>query len=242
MRSSTFRIPRPRLAGLSSSLVLTAVIAIGLVSFWGSAPYARISDPLIDIGTVGRGELLQRSIVITNRGLRALQLPPFARTCGISITIDPSSQTLARGGTVPLKVDIDTTLFAEGPSVKEVGITTNDPLRRTLILAVKADVRSDVTTSSTLLRVSPETPRAAAELRVKPGSGVKLIGIRTTHPRVSARLDEAASPEGPVYTVHAQADNSAPLPWSLGNVIVQTTSSLMPEVRLPVRGTMTNEP
>lgn len=230
---------RPRFDSPRSRIAFFGVPVLVFATFMASSPTARISDGVIDVGPVRRGEVVQRSVVITNAGLRALDLPSEARTCGVRVSVPRASERVGRGAAVPVRVEIDTSLFPEGPSVKEVGLPTSDPFTPTLRLMVRADVRSDLDVTPRILRLSPEAPAAIAELRVMANGDVKPLSIRATDRRVTAGLEAGPGADNRVFVVRTQVDPSRPLPWNLGTVVIHTTSPVMPELRIPVRGTLT---
>jgi hypothetical protein len=209
-----------------------------LLLWMGSAPRVQISTSEIDLGEVRRGELLHKTLLVTNGGLRALKVGTEARTCGVRATIGTPSGVLKGGSTVRVRVDIDTTLFPEGKSVKELMIPTNAPLRRSVLVTVRADVHSDVDVSPRVLYLSSESLAAEARLHVARGSGAEPVSIRTTDPLVTAHVEQVGTAEDYAFVVVARAHSKSPLPWNLGTIVIGTNSQTTPELRIPVRGSL----
>jgi hypothetical protein len=208
-----------------------------VVAFAGIAPRVDVSRNVVDIGVVRRGQFVQELVSVKNEGFRRLWVDSQARTCGVRLHTE-APIALVHGATTSVRLDIDTTLFPEGPSIKEISIPTNDPLNGPLLITVRATVRSDVSIAPRLLRLSPQERTAAARVQIVRSSDIEPISIRSTNPLVTARFDRQDSPDGPVLVVSAHANVNHMTPWDLGTIVIATTSAIVPEVRIPVRGVL----
>jgi hypothetical protein len=179
---------------------------------------------------------VRRSLAIANHGMRSVNVDTQARTCGVRAVLD--SGFVPGRTTVTAHVEIDTTFFPEGETVKELNIRTNDPLTPSLLLKVRADVRSEVEVEPRVLHVSMNRPTAMAQLSLTPGSTATPTGIRTTDPRIVAEIRTGIANGNTVYLVTARTVGAQALSsWDLGSVVVATNSRSVPELRIPVRGT-----
>ncbi|MGB2716716.1 MAG: hypothetical protein WBC51_21210 [Vicinamibacterales bacterium] len=223
---------------LGRRIVLYGALPLLLLAVMGSAPRAEISRSVIDLGVVRRGQFLHELVFVKNEGLRPLKIDSRARTCGVRVHTEASSTTLPHGGATPLRLEIDTTLFPEGASVKEVDIPTNDPLKRSLRVTIRATVRSDVSIAPRFLRLSAQDLTAVARVQITRTSDVEPVSIRTTNPLVNARFHREESPQGSVFIVSARADVDGAVPWDLGTIVIATRSATVPELHIPVRGVL----
>ena len=220
----------------SRRMLLYAALPLLLLAFMGSAPRAEVSKSVIDLGVVRRGQFVRELVLVKNEGLRPLKIDERTRTCGVRVHAEAASTTLPHGGAIPVRLDIDTTWFPEGPSVKTVEMSTNDPLKRSLLVTIRATVRSDASIAPRFLRLSAEHPTALARVQLTSASDVEPVSIRTTHRLVSARFHREESPHGPVFIVTARANVDGAVPWDLGTIVLATRSETVPEFRIPVRG------
>jgi hypothetical protein len=118
-------------------------------------------------------------------------------------------------------------------------VHTNDPHNRVVTLKVKSLVRAEFAVSEEILDFgNAATPGRAKRLTISAAHQVtgRILGARSTERRVHVSLSNLGRGQYEVLATAVAADDDTPL---FGNLIVSTSSSLMPEIRVPIRGQAT---
>jgi hypothetical protein len=105
------------------------------------SPRFMIDQTSIDLGDVARGTTARYRFEVTNAGETPLELDA-KRHCGC--TVVRHDKVIAPGGKGEVEAELQTINF-RGRIEKVVELTTNDPARRSLYLALKANVVSAMT-------------------------------------------------------------------------------------------------
>lgn len=165
-------------------------VLLPLLTLMAAAPRASLSGHVLELGTVRRGVVVRRSVTLTNSGLLPLTVNTETKTCGVrAITTGPI--TVAAGDTAALELEADTAIFPEGPSSREIGFPTNDPVHQLLTITVRLDVQSEAVAVPSVIRLGPGSRTATVRLKVKNVEGMQWRA-RQTSPWVSVELRPAA--------------------------------------------------
>jgi hypothetical protein len=222
---------RRRVFALAGILAVT----LPLLTLMAAAPRASLSEHVLDIGIVRRGMVARRTVTLTNSGLRPLTVNTESKTCGIrAVTMGPI--TVAAGDTAALELEADTAIFPEGPSSREIGFPTNDPVHQLLTITVRLDVQSEAVAVPSVIRLGPGARTATVRLKVKNAESVDWRA-RPTSPWVSVELRPAAQDQGHQLELMASLRSDARESWDLGSIVISANGHDTPEVlRIPVRG------
>lgn len=121
-------------AGLALALLLTLLI----VAPASGAPRIVVEPSAIDFGVMEQDLASEQSVTIRNDGDATLLISHVSSTCGCTAA-EPDKKELAPGESTVMNVTFRSGKF-RGPQMKYVKISSNDPLRGTLDVAVLADV------------------------------------------------------------------------------------------------------
>lgn len=103
----------------------------------GANPRLEITPAEFDFGQVWQGEPAKREFTIKNTGDAPMTIT-LKSTCGCTVATNPKTP-LAAGESTTFSITYDTT--RPGAAHKTVIVTTNDPARPTLDIAVKGEVK-----------------------------------------------------------------------------------------------------
>lgn len=113
------------------------VLAAAALFAQGAKPKAVVTEPIKDVGFVGKGEKAAHEFTIRNDGDAPLELREVRAACGC--TVADFDKAIAPGQTGKVRVTVDTETF-NGPIAKGVTVYTNDPALPTVELTVRANV------------------------------------------------------------------------------------------------------
>ena len=121
------------------SLVLTGA-ALG-ASAVSAAERAVVREPIIDVGTVARGDKIEHRFEIANAGDATLTIREVKPACGC--TIARFDETIAPGATGSISAVLSTQNFS-GPISKSVTVFTTDAENPRINLVIKATIQPQV--------------------------------------------------------------------------------------------------
>ncbi len=238
---------RITLAQLRLSLILLAATALPLLGGCQEKPLKAAGPPkieivggeLVDWGRTAPGKL-KRTVNIVNTGGDTLKISKVQPSCGCT-TAPLSKEKLLPGDTASLDITLDTPTHA-GEASKTITIMSNDSLRPTVLLRLKAFIVREIV-------ASPDFFPAIGD--VKPGqegtTEIELLNTAETPitiqpptlgdvPEMLVRFEMTAPvviPPGEKVKVVAHAK---PLKagMSSGEVIFKTDSKINPEVKVRI--------
>lgn len=241
--SSTSRWPRRAVLRLAGS-GLTARWATAAVRAQGAAR-AVVDEPArVDLGVVALGSDPEVRFTIRNQGEMPLTVTPGRVAAGLRVEHVDGSIAPSASGQVRLRLDT----FRVGQTMDwTIPLTTNDPQRETVVLQVRADVR-------TFVLITPPTARFTYVQHEREGGTTHLVGaagdpsFRIT--RVESPypfLDATAAPappdtprpdgvDGPMWQVSLVIRKHAAVGPLAGVVVLHTTHPKQSLARLSVSG------
>jgi hypothetical protein len=208
-----------------------------------ATPRAEVTEAVIDVGTVARGEAIEHDFEIANGGDTPLEIVEVKPTCGC--TVAEYDRSIAPGRTGRVRAVVDTARF-RGPIAKSVRVFTNDAVTPEIELVIKADVRSLIEVDPGYARfvtVLGETREPSRQL-VWPETeeDFEVLAVRSPYRFLEAsfrpaREDERRSGrEGRQWVVELELAPSAPLGPLADYVVVRTNHPRLPELQIPVSG------
>jgi hypothetical protein len=196
-----------------------------------------------DLGVVGVGEPATHTFVVPNPGSRPLTLAIDRVSPGLRVVRHDS--VVAPGAEGRIEVEVNTVAL-QGPSRLGLSVTTDDPARPALRLALRVEIRPFVV-------AWPGRARYAVVQRIKDGTvaqtvgapdGVvfRVVGVEAPHPflRTSAReaRPEERRPDlaGSQWRVELTLPADAPVGALSGFLVIRVDHPRQKVVRVPVSG------
>lgn len=189
------------------------------------------------VGVQHKGALAVVTFAYSNRGRRPAKVSIIRSSC--ACTAVSNDDAVPPGGTGLIRMEVDTSYLPNGPQVKFVEIATNDPWRRTRQLSVALTVEAEFSLSQSSL----DFGEMVHDVDGKPHS--QSIAITTMG---AASVDEARmlgsnfdvritkpSKETRTQLLTVTLRNGNRSGQLYGTVVLRTSSSSMPEIRVPVQ-------
>lgn len=223
-------------------LLLTLV----LVLLW--APLASAQEPRFEIeasdydfGTVFEGEKVTRTFRFRNAGQTPLTIDRVRSSCGCTVP-RLSAEVVAPGDVAEIEAVFDTSRF-RGRQVKTIYLYTNDPRQEVVQLSMQGVVAQIIETEPARIDFgvihSGEVKEALVSLHNRGKEAVSLGEVSLSHPDLKAALSTRQLAPGASTTLRVTAVPTQERGRLSGYVIIPTSHSGVPELRLPVFGTVT---
>lgn len=211
--------------------VVLIVSVLGLCAWSAVKPTVVMTQRVIDLGDVRQGELATRVIDISNSGFLPLRLDEVTATCACTgIATSGSAIGHARSGQV--QITLDSSLLS-GPVRKTIAVLTNDMFRKRIEIQVVGTVRKEFSLEAPGLLALDGSfnghRTAQARIRILM-PGVNITSVRTSVAGIDVSLERTAEGDWIVNAVEKSARRTT----LFGVAIVQTSSRLMPELRIPI--------
>lgn len=150
-----------------------------------------------------------------------------------------SAKQIAPGQTGELEVRVTTTGLS-GSLVKAVLVTTNDPRSPEITLSITAEVEPEFLLSQPAVFFGG-TPRGKQVVRdltltIPTGRNYRILGAESTDPWVLVSVEPVAGSGERKFRIVATQKSDAPEGYHFGMIVVKTTSSRNPEIKITVRG------
>jgi hypothetical protein len=151
-----------------------------------------------------------------------------------------SAKQVAPGQSGQIEVTVKTEGIAPGALAKTVTVHSNDPRQPLVVLNVRAVIASEFTPTVRQVYFGqvPKGREAVQEflVNIAPDRSVKILGAESTDAAVTVRLEPVLGSNGKTVKVVATQKSDAKDGYHFGNIVLKTSSTLMPELRVPVRG------
>lgn len=197
------------------------------------SPLPMVIEPSeADMGEVLQGQVLEHTFLLENTGSADLVVNGLEPGCHCtSARVANGTVKPGQKGAALVTVRTDRAL---GPFGAQVTVSTNDPNHSVVTLRMKALVKAEFSLSDQILDFSTSGLGARSRrlvIAAAPGTSSRILRVRSTEERVRARLASLGS--GRYEVIATAAGESKAL---FGNLVVSTSSSLMPEITVPIRG------
>ena len=240
-------------APMKSKFVLHCAIAVlGILPLvaQGTGPRLEFDRITVDLGQVPEGEVLHHVFKFTNKGDSALEIREIQSSCGCMSTL-LTAKTVAPGQRGELDVKIVTadafvsrgSLSRTVPILKTATVTTNDRRQPSVIVVVKAALVPEIAFSESSISFGTH-PRGEEVVRevlvdIAPGKPIRITSATSTDESVTARLEPVPGSGERKIKIIATLKATASEGQHDGFVLVNTSSALKPQLKIPVRGTVT---
>jgi hypothetical protein len=200
-----------------------------------AAPAILFKETVVDVGSVAQGQTVQHDFIFVNNGLMTLTLRDVNPGCACSAEW-LSAKSVKSGQSGILRVSLNTAVYSNFMS-HEIRMGTNDPRHRVVILSLRGWVRPEFTLSRNVIELdtTAQPQERAEELIVIAHGRSRVISARATDPRIRIRQDEEAVSKRFRVLITAMPTASASSVGDDGTIVILTSSTTTPEIRVPVR-------
>ncbi|MCP4200928.1 MAG: DUF1573 domain-containing protein [bacterium] len=222
------------------------VVSIGLLlavtaSSASAAAKAVVREPIVDVGTVAKGEQIEHSFELRNEGDAVLTVREVKPACGC--TIAKYDKSIAAGATGKIAAVVKTENFT-GPIAKSVTVFTSDSSNPRINLVIKAVIQPQVEVQPGYARFivveGSGTESSTQTLWTAQGPDLEIRSVRSPYPFVKAgyrRLDTGEAETGSRWEVSLSLDrNGAPVGPLADFIEVETNHPKQRVIKIPVSG------
>jgi hypothetical protein len=191
-----------------------------------------------DFGNVTQGEVIKQIFQFANRGKGLLEIIEIEKSWGCETAL-LSAKKIPSGKGGRIEVSVDTGNYS-GALQKYINIRTNDPQNPVIALSIRAVVIPEIEASDNFIFLEGKGKRDAKEIAVAvtPGKSLKILGVRSTDPRVSAKLEPPPGSDALKYRLIVAQKADAKPGDHFGQIIIKSNSRYRPEITIYVRGTI----
>jgi hypothetical protein len=233
------------------SLALTVLLTTASFSFAAQQKTPSIAFETLtkDLGKVTQGQKATHIFKFTNKGLAPLEIARVESSCGCTAAI-LSSKVIQPGETGQIEVTVSTEGVVS-KITKSVTVNSNDPLQAQVVLNVSAYVEPEYTLSERSIYFG-NVARGKEVVRelivsIPAGKSMKILSAESTDPNVTVKLEPIPTPSGKgspgagaksmKLTAVQKADTKEG--YHFGEVVIKTTSTFTPQIKISVRGMVT---
>lgn len=224
---------RKTLLGL---LLWLAAIAVAQ----GAGPQLQTEATEFDFGEVFQGERVEKNFRFSNRGDAVLTIDRVRTSCGCTAVL-LSSTRLEPGQTGEVRAVFDSTRFS-GAVAKTIYVNSNDSLQPLVQFTIKGTVRQELLVTPPLADLGLIQPAAVKEVNVvltNQGTALlRMLGTEVLAPDLTVQLSGEQLAAGQSITLRLRAEPKEGRARLNGYVIVKTDSPRVPELRIPVYGSV----
>jgi hypothetical protein len=217
--------------------IVAATLTWTVMAGRDSSPSIHVLPPASELGEVMQGQVVTGRVRVTNAGGARLSLTRVSTDCVTSVEIHGASE-LAPGAEREVTVRVNTATLPEGMTTRHVSFTSTDPRRPMVKIALRVVVKREISVVPRVVNLG--TTRhgegSTQELKLSLMPGVYVTQVYSTDRQVSAHVDDSADQTGATRVVLTRTASTKG--WHSGVVVLQTSSEYMPEVRVPVRGSV----
>ncbi|MDH3402039.1 MAG: DUF1573 domain-containing protein [Acidobacteriota bacterium] len=220
-----------------------SVAALAVAGGALAQPRAVLVDPIVDVGIVPRGDLVEHTFEIANEGSGALAITEVKPTCGC--TIVDYDRSIAGGATGRVVAKLSTKGL-RGPVAKSIAVYTDDPRNPQLKLVIKANVRAWVETDpgyARFLAVRGQNSETVEQTLYSEEPGELVVtGVSSPFPFVEVGFREAAEDErlegrpGRQWVVSTTLRRDAPEGSFADFVSVDLDHPKLERLKIPISG------
>ncbi|OHB29924.1 MAG: hypothetical protein A2X84_01755 [Desulfuromonadaceae bacterium GWC2_58_13] len=219
---------------LALAFCLTALPALA------AGPKMAMEKADFDFGQIFQGEKVEHSFRFQNAGDEPLIIDRVRSSCGCTATL-LSTKIIAAGDVADLKATFDSTRFS-GAVVKTIYLYSNDPVQQVTELHMRGTVKQEIILTPPRLDLQNLVVGAPKEIVVRLSNRGKmplsLSGLQTTTPELVATLSAEQVAPGSEVDISIRVTPKEGAGRLNGYVILHTSSEHVPELRLPVYGTV----
>lgn len=215
------------------------VFALLTGAAWG-APEIVVEQDSFNFGQVYQGEKVEHTFRFQNVGDAPLHIDKVRTSCGCTAAL-PSATEIAPGESGELSTTFDSGRF-RGQVTKTIYLYSNDPLRQVTQLYIRGTVNQEIVQEPARVELGTLTPGEEKEVRVtltnRGEQEIAFPSVQATVPELQAELSAATLAPDETLQVILKAVPVEGKTRLSGYVIVKTSSARVPELRIPVYGTV----
>jgi hypothetical protein len=200
-----------------------------------SGPRAFFPEPVFNYGTVMVGETVKHTFTFTNTGDQTLEIQDVKSTCGCTTAGAWSRRTEpGKSGSIP--VEFHTGHF-NGPVVKEVSVSCNEPGRKTFVLRLQGIVWHPITVSpagATFSGVLENPTNMYRTIRITNQEDYPLILREPKSNQRAVAADIITNELGKSYELTVRLVPPLGGGHVFGEITIPTSSTNMPVIAVPV--------
>jgi hypothetical protein len=219
-------------------IILTACV-LTTVS-WAAAPKITVDQENFNFGRIYQGEKVEHAFRFQNTGDAPLNIEKVRTSCGCTAAL-LSAEVIAPGEKGEVGAAFDSARF-RGDVIKTIYLYTDDPMKPVTQLYLRGSVKPEIVQDPERVDLGPLQPEVEKEVRVTlTNQGDKEItfpSIQVTAPELQAELSSDVLLPGKTVQILIKATPREGKPRLSGYVIVKTSSSHVPELRIPVYGSV----
>jgi hypothetical protein len=211
---------------------------------WAAAPKIVVDQENFNFGRIYQGEKVVHTFRFQNAGDAPLNIEKVRTSCGCTAAL-LSSEVIAPGEKGEVGTTFDSVRF-RGDVIKTIYLYTDDPLKPVIQLFLRGSVKPEIVQDPERVELGLLQPEVEKEVRVTlTNQGEKEItfpSIQVTAPELQAELSSDVLLPGKTVQVLIKAAPREGKSRLSGYVIVKTSSSHVPELRIPVYGSVSSRP
>ncbi|MCH9650715.1 MAG: DUF1573 domain-containing protein [Deltaproteobacteria bacterium] len=233
------------------SLLSNAILALAGVGLWvlplaaqdAAAPKAVVSETILDLGIVPKGDQAKFEFVVRNEGTAELEITEVRPACGC--TVAQFESRIPPGGSGKITAVLDTTNLY-GANSKTLTVFTNDPANATMVLTVKSDVKPYLAASPGYARFNTvqleHEGTITQNLWAEDGNDFKVVSAEAPYPFMRTSFREATEEEkiekgkGRQWLVDITLASDAPVGALTKHLVITTDHPKQKWVKIPVSG------
>ena len=184
-----------------------------------------------NFGVVNQGDIVEKEFIIRNQGDAILEITKVHADCGCTVA-EPESKEIEAGSSTKIKVSFNTKGF-HGRKIKTVRVYTNDPLKRSLSLAMKGNIKREIeveparVTFKTISRSRVSETSQIVKIKISNAEEVDITDIVSRSEFVKI---ERISPD----KLEIKLKEDVPFGIFRSNIAIQTSSKKLPVINLPI--------
>lgn len=228
------RVYAPVSVGTSQQTPVAAAQSSGGQPVRGDGPRLKVEAPVHDFGRVRNGEVVKHTYVFTNAGNQVLNVTDVRASCGCT-TMGGWTRQVKPGETGSIPIQFNTGTF-EGPVVKTVSVTCNDPTQPTAVLQIKATVWKpfEIRPQFAVLNTTADSPSKSTNVRIVNNTGetLTLSAPVSSNPSLAAELKTVQA--GREYDLVVRTVPPLTPGNAGGTITLQTSSTNHPAIEVRV--------
>lgn len=222
------------------SVFLLLLPAAGLAG----GPKLVVEDADFGFGQVFQGAKVEHTFRFRNAGEAPLTVEKVRSSCGCTAAL-LSATLIPPGGTGEIRTTFDSGRF-RGAVMKTIYLHVNDPVQPVAQFHLRGTVKPELVVEPEQVDLGRLAPGQAAEVRVTlTNQGEQAISLsppETTGPELQAELASMQLAAGKSVQLVVRAKPREGKARLSGYVMIKTSSPRVPELRLPVYGSVAENP
>lgn len=210
---------------------------------FAGGPKLVVEDADFSFGQVSQGVKVEHTFRFRNAGEAPLNVEKVRSSCGCTAALLSATQ-IPPGGTGEIRTTFDSGRF-RGAVVKTVYLYVNDPQQPVAQFHLRGTVKPELVMDPAQIDLGKLIPGRSAEARVtltnQGEQEITLAAPDATSPELQAELSENRLSPGKSVQLVVKAKPKEGKPRLSGYVMIKTSNPLVPELRLPVYGSIAQE-